>query len=126
MNAVRALGLWITHNKVRANGIALVLISWLALAGIPDLVIAGLGTIVGLILGTSVHNSVMDTKKVAETVREATSEAAGAVAEVLGPETVGEAGRLPQTTAEIAGRTAELAAEGALQAAGVSRKDRAA
>lgn len=117
---------WARGNRARTAAIFTILIGWLGPVGVPDYIVAGLLSIVGILVGTSaVHNAVMPTARAVEAVRDATHEAADTVASQLGEQTVGEIGVLTSTGQMVAGQAATLAAEAALQAAGVSRKDRA-
>ena len=53
---------WIKTNPTRAAGITSVLIGWLGLV-LPEAFTTGLSTILGIILGTTVWNSVTPVKK---------------------------------------------------------------
>lgn len=123
MNAVLV---WARGNKTQAVAILGVIISWAALAGVPEAITTGLTTILMAILGTVVWSSVTPVAEVVATVRDATREAADTVASQLGEQSVGEIGVLTGTGALIATNAAALASEAALQGLGVSRKDRAA
>lgn len=53
---------WIKGNPTRAAGIAAVIIGWLGLI-VPEAFTTGLSTILGIIMGTTVWNSVTPVKK---------------------------------------------------------------
>lgn len=117
---------WVLANRPRAYGIAVVVIGWLGLTPIPDAIPTGLLTILGLLLGTEVHNSVMTTKRAAAAITEATQTTAQAVAKELDPELAGPRGVLEPQAAETVQHTASEVASEVLKDVGIVRKDLAA
>lgn len=117
---------WAKGNRARTAAVVTVLVGFLGPAGVPAFVVAGLLTIVGiLIAGPGVHDAVAPVAEVVATVRAATEATAATVATVLGEETIGAAGTLTETGTVIAFDAAALAADAALKDLGVKRKDRA-
>lgn len=104
--------------------IAVIVLGWLALVGIPSAIVGGLGTILGLILGVPVYNAVAPIAHVVEAVQSVAKSAAVDTAEKLGANTVGNVGELPGTALAIASETAHVAANTVLTTLGIGRKER--
>lgn len=118
---------WVQGNRARTAAIATVLIGWLGPIGVPDYIVSGLLTILGILVGTTlVHNAVTPVAAVVETTRKAAADAAAQVASRLDGETVGQVGVITDHAAELATTAAAAAADAALRNLGVSRKARAA
>lgn len=117
MNGILA---WAQNNRPRAYGIAVVLVGWLALTPVPDLISTGLITIIGILLGTDVHNAVMPTTRAAQAIKEAAHESAKATAESLTTSNVGAAGTLSIVGEGVADRAADLVARGTLKSVGIN------
>lgn len=115
---------WVAGNRPRAYGIAVVLVSWLALVNVPDVISTGVLTIIGILLGTDAHNAVMPVEKAAAAAKTAASTAAVDTAERLSEATAGPVGELTGVASAIAQDAAATASDGALRLAGVTRKDR--
>lgn len=114
---------WVRANRPRASGIAVIVIGWTALIPqFPDLVTTGLITIVGILLGTAVHDAVLTTEKAAAAVRVASSQAATEVASRLTKSNIGEPGQLTDVGVVAATDAAMGAADHVLESIGIDDK----
>lgn len=114
---------WVRANRPRASGIAVIVIGWLVLTPVPDLVITGLISIVGLLLGTAVHDAVLTTEKAAAAVRVASSQAATEVAARLTKsDNIGGPGELTEIGVIAATDAAMGAADNVLESIGIDDK----
>lgn len=127
MASFRMSGLlaWVKGNPTRVAAIATVLLGWAAAAGVPDLVVGGLGTILAVIVGGPVYNAVAPVAKVVETTRTAALDAAAQVASRLDAQSAGPIGTITDHGVQLADTAANSAADAALRAAGIKWKDRA-
>lgn len=100
--------LWalIRAEPTRTMAVATVVLGWLALAGVPAEVVAGAGTILGLLIGGPVRSAVTPVSKVAGLVEQAAEQASAQTAKTLSAETVGEVGALTEEAAGVAQATA--------------------
>lgn len=117
---------WVAGNRGRAYGIAVVVVSWLALTPVPDLISSGILTILGILLGTDLHNAVVTVPHAVAATRAAAVEAATSVAEQVNSHTAGPIGAITEEAAAVAATAADDAADDALRTLGVKRKDRGA
>lgn len=116
---------WVKGNPARTMAVATVVLGWLALAGVPAGVVAGLGTILGAVLAVPVHNAVTPVSNLVPVAQSAAARAASATARALSDETAGVAGSITDTGAQVAAMAAIEATHSALKELGVSRKTRA-
>lgn len=124
MNALAPVAAWVRGNPTRAVAIAGVIVGWFSLVGVHDAITGGLITILMLILGGPVYAAVAPIAHVVDTTRRAAVDAAQDTAQRLTDETVGGVGELTATAVDIATDSAEQAADGALSALGIPRRDR--
>lgn len=116
---------WVRGNPTRFAAILMVVVGWLALLNMPDAIIAGLGTIVGIITAGPVWNAVTPVSKAVVAVEKAATEATKTAVETLTPATVGAAGELTGAGLAVAVQSAGTAVDTVLDGLGVKRRHRA-
>lgn len=115
---------WAQDHPTRAAAVATVVLSWLALAGVPEVVVGGLGTILAAVIGTTVWGAVTPVRRVAGHVQAAAEKAAVDVATRLDRDVAGPAGQLGDAATGVAIEAAQDATTAILSAAGIKRRDR--
>lgn len=96
---------FVRKEPVTVSGVVTVVLGWLGQLGVPAAIVAGVGTIVGLLIATLVRGGVTTVASAAQTATTAAVEAATEVAEKIDAVTAGVSG------------TATSAAEGLIQEA---------
>lgn len=118
---------WVRGNRARASAISVVVIGWLGPAGVPDYIVSGLLTILGILVGTTlVHNAVTPVAKAATAAKVAAQGAALTVAEQLNSHTAGPIGATTEEARAVVDDATRDATDTALRAIGVKRSERAA
>lgn len=101
MKALKVVIAWVKGNPTRTAAIAVVILGWLASAGVPDTVVGGLGTILSVLLGTALHGAVMPLATAEAQVEVAAGAAAQEVAEQLTDVAAGVVGEVTPAAAEV-------------------------
>lgn len=91
---------WAKDHPTQASAIGVIILGWFSFI-LPAAIIGGLGSILGITLGTLVHNAVTPVTTAAANITEAATAAATETAKALGQTTVGTVGEVGATAQAV-------------------------